>query len=175
MADKDTEQERKRLQRVYSGMTEGELGALAEDAVSLTSEAVQALSTEIALRKLDIAVSKSGDEGGVRSEELVTIRTFRELHEAMLAKGMLDSAGIQCVVVDDNTGRMLGSRAVGGIRMQVNRADANAALELLKQSTSESCTCGSSKRVYWVEVHVCPNCGKTEFVIPPDVTQRFLR
>jgi len=175
MADKDTEQERKRLQRVYSGMTEGELGALAEDAVSLTSEAVQALSTEIALRKLDIAVSKSGDEGGVRSEELVTIRTFHELHEAMLAKGMLDSAGIQCVVVDDNTGRMLGSRAVGGIRMQVNRADADAALELLKQSTSESCTCGSSKRVYWVEVHVCPNCGKAEFVIPPDVTQRFLR
>src|SRR2546426_1878014 len=98
MADKDTEQERQRLQRVYSGMTEGELRALAEDAVSLTSEAVQALSAEIVLRKLDIAVSKSGDEGGVRSEELVTIRTFGELHEAMLAKGMLDSAGIQCVV-----------------------------------------------------------------------------
>src|SRR2546422_11131032 len=108
MADKDTEQERKRLQRVYSGMTEGELGALAEDAVSLTSEAVQALSAEIVLRKLDIAVSKSGDEGGVRSEELVTIRTFGELHEAMLAKGRLDSAGIRCGGGGGNKGRMLG-------------------------------------------------------------------
>src|SRR2546426_11254430 len=125
MADKDTEQERKRLQRVYSGMTEGKLGALAEDAVSLTSEAVQALSTEIALRKLDIAVSKSGDEGGVRSEELVTIRTFRELHEAMLAKGMLDSAGIPCGVVDDNKRRMLGPRAGCGLKKQINRGDAD--------------------------------------------------
>jgi Putative prokaryotic signal transducing protein len=175
MSDKDSEQERKRLEHVYSGMTEGELRILAEDAVSLSSEAVQALNAEIARRKLDIALSKSRDEAGVRSEELVTIRTFRELAEAMLAKGMLDSAGIQCAVLDDNTGRMLGSRAVGGIRLQVNNADANAALELLTHSTPESCTCGSSKRVYWVEVHVCPNCGKAEFVIPPDVKLRFHR
>ncbi len=92
MADKDTEQERKRLQRVYSGMTEGELRALAEDAVSLTSEAVQALSAEIVLRKLDIAVSKSGDEGGVRSEELVTIRCGRRQYRpyAWLKSGWRD-------------------------------------------------------------------------------------
>jgi putative signal transducing protein len=134
---KDTEQERKRLERVYSGMAEGELRALAEDSASLTSEAIQALNAEIARRKLDIALSKSGDEAGGGSEELVTIRTFRELPEAMLAKGMLDSAGIRCVVVDDNIGRMLGPGAVGGIRMLVNRADANAAAELLTQSTPE--------------------------------------
>ena len=113
--------ERERLERVYSGMTEGELRALAEDAVSLTSEAVQALSAEIARRRLDIAVSTSADESGARTEELVTIRSFQELPEAMLAKGILDSAGIQCLVVDDNMGRMLGSNAVGGFRMQVNR------------------------------------------------------
>jgi len=64
---------------------------------------------------------------------------------------------------------MLGAKAVGGIKMQVSRADANAALQLLTPNTSESCTCGSSKQVFWVQVHVCPNCGKAEFVMPPDV------
>jgi len=89
MADIDTEQERKRLQRVYSGMTEGELRALAEDAVSLTPDAVQALSADLARRELDIAVSTSDDESGVPPEELVTIRSFRGIPEAMLPRECL--------------------------------------------------------------------------------------
>src|SRR5947199_10697540 len=91
MADKDTEQERKRLERVYSGMAEGEIRALAEDAVSLTSEAAQALTAEIARRRLDIAGSTPADESPARTEELVTIRSLREITRAMLAKGILDS------------------------------------------------------------------------------------
>jgi Putative prokaryotic signal transducing protein len=175
MAHKNIEPERTRLERVYSGMAEGELRALAEDLTSLTSDAVEALKAEIARRKLDIALSKSGNEADPGSEQLVTIRSFRQFPEAMLAKGMLDSAGIRCVVVDDNMGRMLSSGAVGGIRMQVNRGDASAALELLTQCTPESCTCASEKQVYGVEVHICPNCGRAEFVMPPEVMQRFHR
>ena len=60
---------------------------------------------------------------GIDSErELVTIQSFRELSQAMLAKGMLNSAGIECLLMDDNTGRMLGfiSNVIGGIRMKVN-------------------------------------------------------
>lgn len=168
----DTEQEKKRLQGVYSAMTDEELLALAEDSVSLTSEAVQSLTSEIAQRKLKTD-SASSEESGEHSEELVTIQRFRALPEAMLAKGMLDSAGIQSVVVDDNTGRMLGSGAVGGIRLQVNRADADAAKGALTQSSPESCTCGSNRQVHWVKVHICPNCGKAEFVMPQDITQRL--
>ena len=175
MAHENVELERRRLERVYSGMAEGELRALAEDSRSLTPDAVQALKAEIARRKLDIAFSQCGNEAGAESEELVTIQSFRELPEAMLAKGMLDSAGIPCVVVDENIGRMLGSGAVAGIRLQVNRPDAKAAVELLMQPTSESCTCGSKKQVYRVEVYVCPNCGRVEFVMPPDAMQRLQR
>ncbi|MGA2334148.1 MAG: DUF2007 domain-containing protein [Terriglobales bacterium] len=67
--------------------------------------------------------------------ELVTIQSFRELAEAMLAKGMLNSVGIECFLVDDNTGRMLGiiSNVIGGIRMKVNRVDAEAAMTLLEE------------------------------------------
>jgi hypothetical protein len=69
------------------------------------------------------------------ARELVTIESFRELSQAMLAKGMLNSAGIECFLMDDNTGRMLGfiSNVIGGIRMKVNKADAEAATALLEQ------------------------------------------
>lgn len=72
--------------------------------------------------------------------ELVTIQSFRDLSEAMLAEGMLNSAGIECFLVDDNTGRMLGfiSNVIGGIRMKVNKADAEAATKLLEQLIPES-------------------------------------
>jgi hypothetical protein len=53
----------------------------------------------------------------------------------MLAKGMLNSAGIECFLMDDNTGRMLGfiSNVIGGIRMKVKKVDAEAATALLEQ------------------------------------------
>jgi len=71
--------------------------------------------------------------------DLVTIQSFRELPEAMLAKGMLNSAGIECFLVDDNTGHMLGfiSNVIGGMRMQVNRVDAEAAMALLERPIQE--------------------------------------
>jgi len=55
--------------------------------------------------------------------ELVTVRTFRLPSEAMLAKAMLDSAGIECFVADNHAASILGSD-VTGIRVQVNRIDA---------------------------------------------------
>ena len=36
----------------------------------------------------------------------VTIRAFRDLPEALLAKGSLESAGIDCFLVDDNMVRL---------------------------------------------------------------------
>ena len=71
--------------------------------------------------------------------ELVTIQSFRKLSDATLAKGMLSSAGIGCLLLDDNTGRMLGfiSDVIGGIRLQVNRVDAEAAAALLDQPIPE--------------------------------------
>jgi len=62
---------------------------------------------------------KQEREGNVeRLRELVTIQSFRDPLEAMLAKAMLDSAGIECFLADDNTGRILGfaSNVIGGIR-----------------------------------------------------------
>jgi hypothetical protein len=73
-------------------------------------------------------------------QERVTIQSFRELSEAMLAKGMLNSSGIECFLVDDNAGHMLGfaSNVIGGITLQVNKVDAEAATALLNQSAPEA-------------------------------------
>jgi len=49
-------EERTRLEQVYADMNERELRSIATDAASLTSEAIQALTTELSHRGLDIAV-----------------------------------------------------------------------------------------------------------------------
>ena len=48
----------------------------------------------------------------------------------MLAKAMLESAGIECFLADDNAARILGSD-IAGIRLQVSSVDADAALAVL--------------------------------------------
>jgi Putative prokaryotic signal transducing protein len=145
MADLAAEQ--RRLERVYSEMADGELQALAEDGASLTPVAVQVLTAEMSRRGLDIPVDTSRTESPdgstpreeqVQPRDLVTIRTFQDFAEAMIAKGVLESAGIECFTMDENTAHNYFANTVGGIRMQVNRPDAEAATELLKQPIPES-------------------------------------
>ena len=68
--------------------------------------------------------------------DLVTIRHFGSLAEALMAKGCLDSAGIECFLADSNMAWM-DSPVVRGMRLQVNPDDAEAAIEVL-DSASES-------------------------------------
>jgi hypothetical protein len=67
--------------------------------------------------------------------ELITLQQFRDVPEALLAKGKLESAGIACVLADGNLVRMdwLLSNAVGGIRLQVHEQDAESARALLDE------------------------------------------
>ena len=66
-------------------------------------------------------------------DHLVTIARFSSLHEAHLARGMLEAHGIVVALLDENINRALGSagRYVGGIRLQVPEHDTNLAVELL--------------------------------------------
>jgi len=68
-----------------------------------------------------------------QAPELVTIRQFGNLAEALLAKTRLDSAGIECFLADANMA-WLDSPVVRGMRLQVNPDDAGAAVALLDQS-----------------------------------------
>jgi hypothetical protein len=132
------EQERRRLAEVYVGMTDGELESLARDAASLTEDARQALQAEMARRHLDQPTS--GVEEAAVWEDLVIVKEFRDLPEALLAKGSLESAGVECFLVDDNMVRMdwFWSNLVGGIKLTVRPGDADAATEILEQPLSEN-------------------------------------
>ncbi len=70
---------------------------------------------------------------------MVTIAKFRDLPEALLAQGNLNSAGIEAVLLDDNLVRLdwLWSNAVGGIKLQVRAEDAAEATDVLNQPIPE--------------------------------------
>jgi hypothetical protein len=119
-------------------MTEGELRKLAEDASSLTETARHMLRSELARRRLNIELNDSVAPGR-RTEvrELLTIRQFRDVPEALLAKSVLESAGIECFLSDDNLIRIdwLLSNLLGGIKLRVRQEDAVVAARLLEKNT----------------------------------------
>jgi hypothetical protein len=72
--------------------------------------------------------------------ELVTIREYRDLHEALLAKGRLESSGVDTFLADENIVHMdwLISTAIGGVKLRVDAANAQAANEILDHPAPES-------------------------------------
>jgi hypothetical protein len=137
----DPERERHRLMDVYSRMADGEIEEIAEDEASLTGVAREALHDEIARRGLDHLLSdqdKPQDEAE-QPEPMVTICSFGDVMQAWLAKSNLDSAGIECRLVDDNMVRLYWGivNVLGGVKLQVKPEDAEVALELLEQPVPE--------------------------------------
>ena len=75
-------------------------------------------------------------------DDLVTVATFSTPHEAHIARNALDAAGIRAVVTDGETVAMdwLLSNAIGGVKVQCRRMDAERAAKLIDehcQSTLE--------------------------------------
>lgn len=73
------------------------------------------------------------------TQQFLVLRQVRDLPEALLFKTILDSAGIDCLLGDENTIRMdwLWSNLLGGIKLWVRKADADAASSLLEQRVPE--------------------------------------
>jgi|SRR5580658_560498 hypothetical protein len=140
MARIDPEQERQRLIAFYSGQKDGELEEVATQAYELTDLARELLKAEITRRGLvaELVENAPGDEPELRN--LVTIRKFRDLPEALLAKGSVESAGIEAVLTDDNMVRMdwFWSNLMGGIKLNVDAEDAEAANSILDQPIPEN-------------------------------------
>jgi hypothetical protein len=129
------EQERLRVAGVYSAMSDEELGQIADSGDELSAIAQEAIQAEVARRGLKITIAPPHGEDVFEFNETVTLRQFRDLPEALLAKGSLESAGIQAYLVDDNMIRMdwFISNLLGGIKLKVRAEDAEAASEILNQ------------------------------------------
>lgn len=150
----DPSLEHLRLREEYSRMMDGELEGLAVDAVDLTDQARQALREEMALRGLSantssqmsrnnslistetVAASNTPAEPWEpRSDELYVVRTFAIVSDALIAKGMLESAGIDSFMADETVlgGNPFLSAALGGVRLFVNGDDLKQAAKLLDE------------------------------------------
>jgi Putative prokaryotic signal transducing protein len=152
------DQERVRLAEVYSGKSDGELEELAASGFDLSEEAHQALESEIARRGLNVAIAPPPGFDVPELSDIVLLRQFRDLPEALLAKGSLESAGIQAYLVDDNMIRMdwFISNLLGGIKLKVHAADVAAANEILDQPIPESVD------VEGVGEYVQPRCPRCQ-------------
>jgi hypothetical protein len=151
------ERERRRLAANYAGMTDGELQRLARNADSLTELAWDALEDELDRRHLELGDDGAPQHQRLEVQELVTIRQFRDLPEALLAKGSLESAGIECFLADENLVRLdwFISNFIGGIKLNVRPADEANARRLLDEPILEGLYV---QGVGLYEQPRCPNC-----------------
>lgn len=71
--------------------------------------------------------------------QLVTLRIYPFLHEALIAREMLEAEGVFALVPDEHTISMdwLYRNAIGGIRLQVRSDDVVRAEEILEPEMSE--------------------------------------
>lgn len=137
MAQMDWEKERQRLASLYAGMEDAELQEIATRPESLTDVARQVLRSELSKRGMPPLVEKSESAEPKRSDAPVMIRRFQDLPEALLSKSILDSAGIESFLADENLVRIdwFYSNLVGGIKLLVRAEDADTAGKLLAQET----------------------------------------
>ncbi|MGB9074758.1 MAG: hypothetical protein WCC22_19130 [Terriglobales bacterium] len=134
------EQERDRIAGVYSGMSDEELEKIAESGFELSEVARQVLEAEISRRGLNVTLAPPPGIDVYELSDTVTVRKFRDLPEALLAKGSLESAGIESYLVDDNMVRIdwFWSNLLGGIKLKVQPEDVDAANEILNQPIPET-------------------------------------
>ena len=156
--------ERERLAAVYKGMSDGELREVANDADSLTDEARKALRAEMLGRGMEappetrmVAANKDHKAG----PPPVIVGRYRDLPTATVAKSILDWAGIESILADDNFVRLdwLMSNALGGIKLLVRDDDAQEAEKLLEEQVPEKF---GVEGVGEYEQPKCPTCGSYE-------------
>jgi hypothetical protein len=163
--------ERQRLAANYAAMTDGELQRLAQSAESLTELAWETLEDELDRRRLKYNDGTSDVEAAhfrqeLELQQLITIRQFRDLPEALLAKGCLESVGIECFLGDENLVRLdwFISNFIGGIKLKVKAADAETAQKILDEPILEGLYV---QGVGLYEQPRCPNCQSLDVNFQP--------
>ncbi len=182
-----SEEEQHRVASVYSEMADGELEQLAAAGFDLSEEARRALQSEISHRGLDVMIATDPGVAAYEMSDMVTLRKFRDLPEALLAKGGLESAGIESQLIDDNMIRMdwFISNLLGGIKLKVHAKDVEAAHEILNQPIPENlevegvgeyeqpkCPKCQSLDVSYRELQKFASCGSAYLGIPVPVHKK---
>jgi len=142
----DPQQERQRLTNLYAGLSDEELQKVGNNPMALTDWAFEVVRAEMLKRGLDwtgkdmplpsqATVVEATDNSGNRP---VVLRRYRDMPAAFVEKSVLENAGIECFLQDDNVVRMdwLWSNAMGGIKLVVRENDAEEAEYILSQTSA---------------------------------------
>lgn len=91
--------------------------------------------------------------------DLVTIAAYRDLSEALVLKGRLNSAGIACFLVDDNIVRLdwFWSYLMKGVKLRVPATEAEIARSLVRNE--------GEAEPGEMEIPVCPRCGSRKIAV----------
>lgn len=132
--------ERQEQQQRYAAMSNEELSALSKVASDLTRSAHELLDAELISRGLSPTEGpKMQTFVEVESAKPVVLKRFINLHEALLAKGQLESSGVPCFLLDDNMIRIdwFISNLLGGVKLAVLPEHEQEAREILGQPIPE--------------------------------------
>ena len=153
----DWEKERRRLVAYYGSLEDAELREIAAESAGLTEVAREVLRAEISNRAMVPAPEIFGpDTAATVPPGPIMIRRYRDLPDALIAKSVLDSAGIESFLIDENIVRLnwLWSNLVGNVKVLVRAEDADDGRLMLEQPVPESFTTDAGEYVQ----PRCPNC-----------------
>jgi hypothetical protein len=162
MTQIDLDRERARLTDLYARMADEELDKLLQSSDELTETAREVLKAEIEKRGGHVEYSIIPSAAEAAHPQLVTVARFRDLPEAMLARGRLQSAGIDAFLADENYIRMdwFMSNMIGNMRLQVREEDVESAKEILQEQVPEDFEIGADGEKF--EQPRCPKCGSVD-------------
>ena len=139
MRPSDSEKDYESFTIHYSRMSDGELVKLALESSELSESAWDALEDELDRRHLEVPEPESAPQVSLpEMRDLVVLRAFRDVPEALLAKGRLEASGIECFLADENMVRMdwFISNLLGGVKLLVQPSDFSQASRILSEPVS---------------------------------------
>jgi len=178
----DPEQERTRLAARYAQMSDLELQKVGRDPAALTEWARSALADEMKQRgmewfgaelsrqstleptaALDLPPQEGVSPNDAHDNIPVVLRQYRDMPLALTDRMILQAAGIDCYLYDENLIRLdwLWSNLLGGVKLVVRQADFEDAQELLNNKSLKKY---SVEGVGDYEQERCPKCGSDDVV-----------
>ena len=149
--------------KLYAAMNESELMTTARAYDTLREPAQDALRAEFVRRGLEppLVEGEVDEPGPPIDQRLVTVRRYRDLSEAIVARAVVEGAGIYCFLQNENVVRLDWqiSNFLGGIRLQVAETDAAAAEELLSAPVPASIAMGGEPE--YIQPR-CPRCDSLD-------------
>jgi hypothetical protein len=127
--------ERNQFAERYSEMSDEELIKLALESSELSESAWEALEDELDRRNLEIPEPDVSQSSSPEWRNLVLLRRFRDVPEALLAKGRLDASGIESFLADENMVRLdwFISNLLGGVKLLVEPENFSRASRILNE------------------------------------------